>query len=80
MPVATLTSKGQVTIPKEIRERLGLHAGHRVEFTIAANGVVTLKARNKDIRSLKGIFRTKRRRPVTIEEMNEAIAEGYSKG
>ena len=79
MPIGTLTSKGQITIPKEIRERLHLQTGHRLEFHIDSNGKVTLIPRNKDIRSLKGILRPKRKRPVSVEEMNEAIAEGFSK-
>lgn len=78
MPTGTLTSKGQITIPKEIRERLRLQTGHRLEFLIDSNGTVTLIPRNKDIRSLKGILRPKRKRPVSVEEMNEAIAEGFS--
>jgi antitoxin PrlF len=78
MPTATLTSKGQITIPKEIREQLHLQTGHRVEFQIDSNGNVSLTPRNKDIRSLKGIIRPRRKKPVTVEEMNEAIAEGFS--
>lgn len=79
MPTATLTSKGQITIPKEIRDRLRLQTGHRVEFEIDKNGKVSLIPRNKDIRSLKGIIRSKRKTPVTVEEMNQAIAERFSK-
>jgi len=78
MPTATLTSKGQITIPKEIRDRLRLQTGHRVEFEIDKNGKVFLVPRNRDIRSLKGIMRSKRKTPVTVEEMNEAIAEGFA--
>jgi antitoxin PrlF len=79
MPTATLTSKGQITIPKEIREQLRLRAGHRIEFEIDPTGKVSLRPRNKDIRSLKGILKSKNKRAVTVEEMNEAIAEGFSK-
>ena len=78
MPTATLTSKGQITIPKEIRDRLRLQTGHRLEFEIDKNGKVFLVPRNMDIRSLKGIMRSKRKTPVTVEEMNEAIAEGFA--
>jgi antitoxin PrlF len=78
VPTATLTSKGQITIPKEIRERLRLQTGHRLEFEIDKNGKVSLIPRNKDIRSLKGIMRSKRKTPVSVEEMNQAIAEGFS--
>jgi antitoxin PrlF len=78
MPTATLTSKGQITIPKEIREQLRLQTGHRVEFQIDSNGKISLIPRNKDIRSLKGIIRPRRKKPVTVEEMQEAIGEGFS--
>jgi antitoxin PrlF len=78
VPTATLTSKGQITIPKEIREQLRLQTGHRVEFQIDSKGNVWLTPRNKDIRSLKGIIRPRRKKPVSVEEMNEAIAEGFS--
>jgi antitoxin PrlF len=79
MPTATLTTKGQITIPKEIREQLQLRAGHRIEFETDSTGKVSLRPRNKDIRSLKGILKSRNKRPVTVEEMNEAIAEGFSK-
>jgi antitoxin PrlF len=78
MSIATLTSKGQITIPKEIRERLRLQTGHRLEFRVGADGKVTLIPRNKDIRSLKGIIRSPRKRPVSLEEMDEAIAKGFA--
>ncbi len=79
MPTRTLTTKGQITIPKEIREQLGLQTGHRVEFYFDPAGQVVLKPRNADIRTLKGIVRTKRRRAVSVKEMNRAIAEGFSR-
>jgi antitoxin PrlF len=78
MPTATLTSKGQITIPKEIRDQLRLRSGQRVEFQIDSKGKVSLTPRNKDIRSLKGIIRPRRKKPVSLEEMNQAIAEGFS--
>ena len=79
MPAAVVTSKGQITIPKQIREQLRLHTGHRVEFCVDPEGQVILKPRKKDIRSLKGIVRSRRRRPVSVGEMNEAISQGFSR-
>ena len=78
MPIGTLTTKGQITIPKAIRQHLKLRTGHQVEFYVDSSGQVILRPRNKDIRSLKGIVRSPHRRPVTVEEMNEAIARGFS--
>ncbi|MGH9614676.1 MAG: AbrB/MazE/SpoVT family DNA-binding domain-containing protein [Bryobacteraceae bacterium] len=75
MATGTLTSKGQITIPKSVRDLLRLHAGHRVEFQVNASGQVLLKACNKDIRDLKGIARPARNLRVSLRDMDKAIAE-----
>jgi AbrB family looped-hinge helix DNA binding protein len=72
MATATITSKGQITLPKSVRTRLGLEAGHRVEFVETDAGFL-VKPATKDIRSLKGIL-PKPRRPVTIESMDRSLA------
>jgi antitoxin PrlF len=77
MATSTLTTKGQITIPKEIREHFKLRAGHRLEFQITADGLVVMRPRNRDVRELKGILRPKRRKPISVEQMNEAIAKGF---
>ena len=78
MPTSTVTSKGQITIPKEIREQLNLKTGNRLEFCVDRSGQVILKPRHKDIRALRGILRSRRRRPVSLKEMNEAAARGWA--
>ena len=72
MATATITSKGQITLPKSVRIRLGLEAGHRVEFVETDAGFL-VKPATKDIRSLKGIL-PKPRRPVTVETMNRSLS------
>lgn len=72
MAAAVLTSKGQVTIPKEIRERLGVQQGDRIEFVEVCPGEFTVKAATLDIRQLKGIA-PKPPRPVTVNAMNRAV-------
>lgn len=72
MARATLTSKGQITIPKEVRERLGVEAGDRLEFIEQERGVYRVLAATRDVRQLKGMV-PKPRRPVTVEEMHAAI-------
>lgn len=72
MPAATLTSKGQITIPKPVREALKLQTGDRVEFLVAADGTVTIWPVIDDVTTLKGMLKKPLRR-VTIEEMNQAI-------
>ena len=74
MTTATITSKGQVTIPKDVRTRLGIDAGDRVEFIEIQDGVFQVVAVTQDVQVLKGIV-PKPKKPVTIEEMNQAIAD-----
>jgi len=71
MSTATLTSKGQITIPADVRRRLGLESGDRVEF-VEVDGGFAIKPANDDVRSLKGLLR-KPAKPVSIEAMNAAI-------
>ena len=72
MTTATLTSKGQVTIPLEVRQRLGLDTGDRIEFVLLADGEYAIKPAIDDVRSLKGLLR-KPAKPVSVEDMNTAI-------
>ncbi len=76
MPKATLTSKGQTTIPKEVRRFLNLNPGDKLDFIIEEGGLVVLRAATGDIRRLKGILKRKVAGTVTVEEMEKAIAEG----
>jgi AbrB family looped-hinge helix DNA binding protein len=75
---ATLTSKGQITLPKIVRERLGLGAGDKVEFIETEPGAFRLVAATRDVRTLKGLI-PKPAKPVSIEEMNRVIARMGSK-
>jgi AbrB family looped-hinge helix DNA binding protein len=72
MPTSTLTSKGQTTIPKEIRERLNLQPGDRLEFVVDDDGRVVVLPATVDAAELVGILRPPSR-PVTVEAMNQAI-------
>ena len=78
MPTATITSKGQITIPKEVREALGVAAGDRVEFVAQEKGVYNVVAATRDVRHLKGLV-AKPSRPVSIEAMNRAVARASSR-
>jgi AbrB family looped-hinge helix DNA binding protein len=83
MPTATLTSKGQITIPIEVRKALGLKPGVQIDFYEVEDGEYTFRPRNGSIRDLEGCI-PKLDHTVTIEEMNQAIhdgaAESYLKG
>lgn len=69
-----VTSKGQITVPKPIREHLNLSRGDRIEFLIGINGEVTIMPAAADVRKLKGMVR-KPGKPVTIADMNRAIED-----
>lgn len=74
MSTATLTSKGQITIPADVRRVLNVQAGDRVEFVQIEAGRFELIAATRSVRELKGLF-GKAARTVSIEEMNRTIAE-----
>jgi antitoxin PrlF len=74
MSSSTLTRKGQTTIPKDVRERLGLKPGDKIKFVFNADGSVTLVPVNLTLRQLRGIL-PRPERPTTIEEMDEAVGE-----
>lgn len=75
---SAITVKGQATIPKAIREHLRLKPGDRVKFFIHPDGTVVLLPM-LPASSLRGMLKRPGQRPVTIEEMDEAIAAGASK-
>jgi antitoxin PrlF len=75
---ATITSKGQVTIPKDIRDILKIGPGDKIDFIINDEGTVLISPRTCDFRSLKGLFHKKGRRAATLEDMEKAIKRGAS--
>jgi antitoxin PrlF len=77
MAESTMTTKGQITIPKVVREALHLEVGDKVYFDVKDDGSVVLMARNQPVESLFGMLKTKARtrRPLSIEEMNPASAD-----
>jgi antitoxin PrlF len=74
---SAITSKGQATIPKAIRDHLGLKQGDRVKFFVHPDGSVVILPK-LPVRALRGIVKP-RRKPVTIEEMHEAAAAGAAR-
>ena len=71
---ATMTSKGQVTIPQEVRERLRLHSGQQLQFTMEAGNRVVVTPVYRRLSELAGIL-PKPKRTLTLEEMDEVIAQ-----
>lgn len=75
MPTSTLTSKGQTTIPKAIREALDLHPGDRLDFTLEDDGRVVLRPATTDITALDGLVDRSDRAPVSVDAMRDAVAD-----
>jgi AbrB family looped-hinge helix DNA binding protein len=71
---SAITSKGQATIPKQVRQHLGLRAGDRVKFFLHPDGTVVLLPK-RPASHLRGVIKSKRRAP-SIKEMDKAIAAG----
>ncbi|MES1199386.1 MAG: AbrB/MazE/SpoVT family DNA-binding domain-containing protein [Pseudomonadota bacterium] len=79
MSSAKITSKGQITIPQEVRKAMGVSEGDRVDFVRLDNGSFALYPKTGSIQDLKGIIPPPKR-AVTLEEMQEAIIAGATKG
>ena len=79
MPFSTLTSKGQITVPKTIRDALQLEAGDRVNFRLRNDGIVEMLPETGELNSLFGILKPPKNRSVTIEGMERAIRRGGSR-
>lgn len=78
MTTATLSSKGQITIPLQVRQKLGVTTGDRVEFVELADGQFALMPAVEDVRTLKGMV-PKPRRPVSVEDMRQIVARRAGK-
>ncbi len=76
MSTATMTSKGQITVPKDVREDLGLVPGSKVMFVKLPNGQYNVVPRTGKIQDLFGMLHQPGVPAMTIEEINDAIAEG----
>ena len=75
---STITVKGQATIPRAVRKHLGLKPGDRVKFFMHPDGSVVLLPK-LPASALRGIVKSRRRRPVTIEEMTDVAREGAAR-
>ena len=75
---ATVTSKGQVTLPAEARRRLGIHAGTKLEFIIRGDDRLEVIRSGGSVRDLKGAL-PKPRRTLSLADMDEAIARGAAR-
>jgi AbrB family looped-hinge helix DNA binding protein len=74
VPTATLTTKGQITIPKEVRERLGIDTGDRLSFVVQDDGTVVVRPITRHVRELGGLLHRPGRRSLSIDQMDAGIA------
>ncbi len=70
---ATLTSKGQITLPKEIRDRLSLGAGAILDFQIQADNTITARQVVPDARRIRGLLKSPHPSPLSIGQMDDAV-------
>jgi antitoxin PrlF len=77
MPSSTLTSKGQITLPKAIREHLRVGTGDAIDFIVGTDGEVRVRAGDVDVSELKGLLRLPGRHAVSVEEMDAAIRRAH---
>ncbi len=75
MSTATLTSKGQLTLPKDIRDRLGLKAGDKLSCSVVGDDEIVMRRKNLDVSDLVGLLHVPGKH-ATIEEIKEAAREG----
>jgi antitoxin PrlF len=74
MPHATVTSKGQVTIPKPVRDHLKVEAGDRVSFVVQPDGTVVVRPIVRDVRELAGVLHRPGAAAVSVESMRRGVA------
>jgi len=74
---SSLTSKGQMTIPKAAREHLKVRPGDRVKLFLHPNGTVVIVPK-LPVTAIKGMFAGRVKKPVSVEEMDAAVEQGVS--
>lgn len=77
MTISLVTSKGQTTIPRKIREHLHLKPGDKIDFVIEDNGRVVLEPATLDVKELEGILYRPGKKAISTEEMKTAIRERF---
>jgi len=79
MPTATITSKGQVTIPKKIREKFGLQAGDILSFEIESGDKIIIRPEKESSDAAYGILHREDQEILTVEDMESGVAEYFKK-
>jgi len=77
MAISTITSKGQVTIPKKIREQLNLKKGDQIDFKLLPDGDIRITPQKRSYNELYGILQRENQKPVSLHEMDEGVADYF---
>jgi len=77
MPTAKITSKGQVTIPKKVRDELHLKPGDKVNFELRDDRTVSLSASKSPADEVFGMLKREKQKPLSVEEMEKGVAEYF---
>jgi len=80
MPSSTLTSKGQTTVPREVRDHFKLQSGDKIDFIIHADGSVSVQPVTVHVKELKGMLHRRKMKPVSLDAMNLAIRKRFRPG
>jgi antitoxin PrlF len=80
MPTATLTSKGQLTVPKRVRDQLHLRPGDRLEFRIESDGTLTVHPLTRRVSEVFGTFARKANRARSTDEIRRELRQAFRKG
>jgi antitoxin PrlF len=73
--ITTLTSKGQLTLPKKIRLQFGLDAGSILDFQVLPDNTIVMRLVQPDARRIRGLLQSPHAAPLTVEKMDEGIAQ-----
>ena len=73
MATATMTTKGQITIPKVVRDKLRLMAGDKVEFVLSDNREALIRPVSKKVDDVFGLLHKPGRKAVSVDQMNDSI-------
>jgi len=73
MSQATITTKGQVTIPKAVRDRLDLRAGDRLDFVVNDSGEAVIRRVSRSVGEVRGLLAHRGKVSLTVEQMDEAV-------
>ena len=79
MASSTITRRGQITLPKQIRKHLSVSAGDRIDFVVEDNGRIIVRPARSRLRELRGMLRERNRKPLGVASMDAAIAREHSR-